>query len=1043
MTVISVVNILRFVHDIVPHKPKDDTEIQHDITANSSLTEAETNRTMTNSRIRKGISYVIGDIDNNENHILPINAMKYSTRRKQLFTGGRDGIIKCWNNGDSYGGTAIDDDTFGDILDPDERLLKLETYISSKSVPYNKTSGLLKVDSQHNNYNIHFDWINDLQLVNNDNNLVSCSSDLSLKIIHLNQLDQNVSKFENIHTDYVKKLSYFDRQGILLSGGLDGKIVMWDLSRLNPIGIINNSNNASSANSIYSLANNNSNLISSGGPNNTINIFDRRLNGNNFVKKLISHQDNVRCLLMNDNFIVSGSSDSTIKLWDLRNFKILKNFSMHDDPIWCLELDHANFNVFYSADKAGNIFKTDCSYLSNDDESPTYHLSEFTERLGLSILLAKSSSSIISLGIENDNSIFASTDMSLDRYYIPNTTNLANYQYLRISHDYDNQYITDDLNLDSKTSRERDDINSDIYDLVSHLSMDTTFDLQSNLSNNIAASNEETDDSEYNSMFLNVNGGPSMDFVNFYKETPTSVDNEVDLTPVEILLNPLRLDQITLIPFNKQPFFSCELTPKSVIVKRLFNNKRTILVLYLNGDVAIWDLLICKQIKSFPYNGNNSIEVTSEMIKKRIKDMDDIFQQYQTTDTLNNWCEVEIKLGKLLVTISETSFNNVEIYYDEMVKSYPFLKMELDEDAVKNPLVKVTNDDRLQVSRILLNSIFYNFALYEWNFDAQVREKLKDLNKLDVKDTKERLKLFSRKSSSSLNRISSRTSFFSGSAENSNVNSTNVSTNVSINDDNKINEFILAPDKCEDSDSIDFLLNDNKVKYKELLANSSKVPDSLLRLYSNKAEYLKHVPRANDEPSTYKPRISFKELPLNLLIIIFENSPDLGNLRDLFSFRLGELSDLSSVEQNYDLVKNLRTFLPKWIGLPILYDRFPLKVSPKVSFILLEMDYTTLPPEKKINGKSQRKIKKLPVLESSIKLSSHNMLRVSKILTYVIEKFESRTPEMKEKLPANQWLVLECKGQELDNDMTLQTIKTKIWKSNSDVELRFRRKFDK
>ena len=52
--------------------------------------------------------------------------------------------------------------------------------------------------------------------------------------------------------------------------------------------------------------------------------------------------------------------------------------------------------------------------------------------------------------------------------------------------------------------------------------------------------------------------------------------------------------------------------------------------------------------------------------------MEDLFEQYQTSDTLNNWCEVEIKSGKLLVTIKESSYLNVEVYYDELISLYPF-----------------------------------------------------------------------------------------------------------------------------------------------------------------------------------------------------------------------------------------------------------------------------------------------------------------------------------------------------------------------------------
>ncbi|KAK6881257.1 DUB-associated factor 1 [Candida tropicalis] len=135
--------------------------------------------------------------------------------------------------------------------------------------------------------------------------------------------------------------------------------------------------------------------------------------------------------------------------------------------------------------------------------------------------------------------------------------------------------------------------------------------------------------------------------------------------------------------------------------------------------------------------------------------------------------------------------------------------------------------------------------------------------------------------------------------------------------------------------------------------------------------------------------------------------------------------------------------LPRWVGQPILYNKHPVKESPKLTFQLTEVDYSTLPPNFKIGGKSQKKIKKLPDVEGSIKLTSHNMLRVSKILSYLTDKFESSTKEMKDKkLKPADWLVLECRGQELTYDMTLQTIKTKIWKSGSDIELTFRRKYD-
>ena len=118
----------------------------------------------------------------------------------------------------------------------------------------------------------------------------------------------------------------------------------------------------------------------------------------------------------------------------------------------------------------------------------------------------------------------------------------------------------------------------------------------------------------------------------------------------------------------------------------MFNNRRQIMVLYLNGNIKIWDLVIFKIVKishiSNKSNNNNNKNrkkntvitklLSSKELDNRIKEMEDLFEQYQTSDTLNNWCEVEIKSGKLLVTIKESSYLNVEVYYDELISLYPF-----------------------------------------------------------------------------------------------------------------------------------------------------------------------------------------------------------------------------------------------------------------------------------------------------------------------------------------------------------------------------------
>ena len=42
----------------------------------------------------------------------------------------------------------------------------------------------------------------------------------------------------------------------------------------------------------------------------------------------------------------------------------------------------------------------------------------------------------------------------------------------------------------------------------------------------------------------------------------------IDLTPIEILLNPIPIEQITLIPFNISPIEKYDLVPKSIVAKK-------------------------------------------------------------------------------------------------------------------------------------------------------------------------------------------------------------------------------------------------------------------------------------------------------------------------------------------------------------------------------------------------------------------------------------------------------------------------------------------
>lgn len=954
-------------------------------------------------KVKKGLSYVLGDAAPSDNHILPVNAMQYA--HSLLYTGGRDGLVKVWRaepDPDAAPNYPLDAATNDGAQDLDERLLRLETAISSS--PLRPRRAALRFDPCNvANYNIHTDWINDVKLVHGGRALVTASSDLSLKLTRAGA----VHRFRHVHTDYVKKLTSIAPFDLVVSGGLDGAVVVWDLPTMQPVHQFRNAGSEHLPRSIYALLNNHGHLVAAGGPSNTINIYDRRVldaGGANLLRRLVGHQDTVRCLLMNSTHVLSGSSDTSVKLWDMRNFQVSRSLAMHDHAVWSLATSassgdasadpDAPFSVFYLADNSGTVVQTDLAHL---DRKTSLLDADFCfspadraivdESVGLCTVVARADAPVVALCVA-DSSVFVSTTAAVERYHVPATDSVATYQYLRACVDH---VAGTDSPSDDDIPADHLDLNLDFLDIVSHLSMDSDVPLARSVASGA------DDAATYTLMFLATHGGPLREYVNAWKDDRggnDSPDTIIDDTPVEILLNPVAPSLVVTIAFNRCPMARFALTPKSVVAKRMLNNRRWVVALYANGDIRVWDVFACCVRHALPY-AHNTAPLAGPEAKRRASDFDALVHDWQTMDTLSDWCDVEIRAGKLVVSVGETSVGNVDIYYDELVRDYPYL-------ACTDARTKVTSDDRMPLGRVLLNSLFHNYVAYESAADTAIRDQLRANAHKDKSIDKNRDK--------------------------------GKGNDIADGIDSLLDSLVdPLPEVQSADDSIAAMLQEIRASYQKSVAQApKKAVASALHLYS---------PHPDHE---YHPVIPPERLSSTLPIIVFEHLADLASYREVCSFHMGELAAVqfpaSGAQQ--ELVQQLRTSLPRWVGQPLLYDRFPHKEHPKIAFQLFEVDYTALAPEKRIGGRAQKKIKRLPVLESSIKLTSQNMLRVNKILNYLTDKFELRTSEMKDKRAPKDWLVLECRGEELAPTMTLQTIKTKIWKSSSDIELRFRRRFD-
>ncbi|CEP64225.1 Duf1p LALA0_S10e05358g [Lachancea lanzarotensis] len=173
---------------------------------------------------------------------------------------------------------------------------------------------------------------------------------------------------------------------------------------------------------------------------------------------------------------------------------------------------------------------------------------------------------------------------------------------------------------------------------------------------------------------------------------------------------------------------------------------------------------------------------------------------------------------------------------------------------------------------------------------------------------------------------------------------------------------------------------------------------------------------------------------------------------------------LSSKGTNQQVFESLERNLPYWMGKALIKDEKTAKNYPKLTFILepwhdpdsAEDSTTTLNSEhsqhthhhhlpfhrnKHSERDGDRKPKPLPkVAEAYTKLHAPTVVKVKKILNYVVDRFDSKTPEMRSRTPASEWLELLCKNQLLDNEMALGSVKTSYWKSQGDIVMQYRRK---
>lgn len=203
----------------------------------------------------------------------------------------------------------------------------------------------------------HADWVNDILLVSGCERLVSCSSDTSIKVWNMNDPSRSLRTL-TAHTDYVKALASVRNN--VASGSLDGRVLIWDLVTGAVAAEYGRDVEDGHRNgSIYCMAGSaDGNILVSGSTDKTISVWDLRERGR--IVHLRGHSDSVRCLTLKRDAVslLSGATDATVKLWDLRQQHCRRSFDSFGGSVWALTANE-EFNSFISGGRDGSIWYTD------------------------------------------------------------------------------------------------------------------------------------------------------------------------------------------------------------------------------------------------------------------------------------------------------------------------------------------------------------------------------------------------------------------------------------------------------------------------------------------------------------------------------------------------------------------------------------------------------------------------------------------------------------------------------------------------------------
>lgn len=1037
----------------------------------------------TRSGNKQSISYIINTADHEllGHHALGVNCLAYDDVKHELVSGGRDGVISMWKPKEFSKQKVEDYDYYDknfddahdikqyitDNLDDDDEIYRLKDSITDHPIINRpKDAGNYQLA---NTGHLHLDWVNDIKIIASDDDnftLASCSNDLSVKIWRTMAAHPQTTNL-GYHDDYVSCLGYTGQHSShgseLVSGGMDKKLKIWDLVKGECIQTHQSQREMGSIYAVDCFEN----YIVSGGPSKVISLFDRR-DITKPVRHFLGHTDTVRSLRLGSKTFLSGSSDTSVRLWDMGTSRTMRSFDMHDSSVWSLyipksstyENGEPSFDTFYSGDRSGLVVKTDlrASDLDPDLTGPEkrdYFNDKVNASLGVSTVVADLSNytqgrdpaGILSI-VEGDGLLWTGSAVSKDDFLtswaIPNTNKQVLYQGIRL---YKNlqllsgtgevnktpvQKVSSDLErvgssgaLSITANINSDGVPLDVVSKLSHEDMNQIDEaltspngldevLGSNNDSTVGASeNMDTEQSsapEFNTNFLSIAGGASSVF--------TVTENKT----LQIGYDKIPEDILEVLPYNNDPVQSIT-GSNGLIRSRLLNNRRHVATLDQNGCVYLIDIISGKLIRKI----TGEIDVSAG----KHGDLEEAFEvltdKLQTNESLPGWCSVQTKGGMLFITLQESNFMNCQIYSDEFADCYPEEAKQLEDksdenkgDEGKNDDEKTSNGDekeavRYALGKMVLKSLFAGFvenAFNEENIEDRgaKRDALRSMAASEEEDGISN-------HAKTIWRTISRT--ITHSTESSSTNKKKKKKKDKKKKKKGWFSFGRKHKKDKDAKEADGSSSSQQSKGSDDGDNSSvdsttkEFLDSQLKETQKKQmEGLETTDDILDwlDENGHKKEVESGEDPVptfkyDAKMLMTVNENIRAYGNDTKTLFLTFLSHMPTAYGRLERV------LPRWVARAVLLDIYPEKVQPKVGFMVI--------PNPKADPA-------LETLESN-KLTANALLRLDRVVAYIKEKLPPELLEGRE-------LEMTCRGRVLTDRMTLNTVKNRIWKNSGDVQ---------